>query len=220
MPERAAPTTQQAVNHPGCCTQPGDCAAERFDLKPDGSYLGVEDFCVLEARRAHGRYDGSYEGIERRIADFVSTPARVHAREQFALMVAFSCAIENGDAHLKNFAVTYDHPEGEVRLAPAYDIVSTTPYIPHDTLALTLDNSKAFPEREQLVKFIRGVTSKSHRAALEMLEHIAYGVSVSIARAEDYGRKHAKARVFSDRLEQVLKRGLNRLGLKPVPVRT
>ena len=144
--------------------------AERFDRKNDGSYLGIEDFCVLEARRAHGRYDGSYENIARRISDFVSPGALAQAREQYALMVAFSCAIENGDAHLKNFAVTYETPEREVRLAPAYDLISTTPYIPRDTLALRLDDSKAFPRREQLIRFMRFVTSRTQRAALELLD--------------------------------------------------
>ena len=189
--------------------------AERFDLRSDGSYLGVEDFCVLDARRAHGRYDGSYENIARRISDFVSANSLAQAREQYALMVAFACAIENGDAHLKNFAVSYETPEREVRLAPAYDIVSTTPYIPRDTLALTLNNSKAFPGRDELIKFIRFVTSKSQRAVLELLDRVAYGVSVSIARAAEYGKRHRDALGFADRLIEILSRGLGRLGLKP-----
>jgi serine/threonine-protein kinase HipA len=193
--------------------------AERFDRKNDGSYLGIEDFCVLEARRAHGRYDGSYENIARRISDFVSAGALAEAREQYALMVAFSCAIENGDAHLKNFAVTYETPEREVRLAPAYDLISTTPYIPRDTLALTLDDSKAFPRREQLIRFMRFVTSRSQRAALELLDRVAYGVSVSIAQAADYGRKYTQARAFANRLTEAMKRGLERLELKPFRVR-
>ena len=193
--------------------------AERFDRKDDGSYLGIEDFCVLEARRAHGRYDGSYENIARRISDFVSAGALAEAREQYALMVAFSCAIENGDAHLKNFAVTYETPEREVRLAPAYDLISTTPYIPRDTLALRLDDSKAFPRREQLIRFMRFVTSRTQRAALELLDRVAYGVSVSIAQAADYGRKHTQARTFANRLTEAMKRGLERLELKPVRVR-
>jgi serine/threonine-protein kinase HipA len=193
--------------------------AERFDRKNDGSYLGIEDFCVLEARRAHGRYDGSYENIARRISDFVSAGALAEAREQYALMVAFSCAIENGDAHLKNFAVTYETPEREVRLAPAYDLISTTPYIPRDTLALRLDDSKAFPRREQLIRFMRFVTSRTQRAALELLDRVAYGVSVSIAQAADYGRKYTQARAFANRLTEAMKRGLERLELKPVRVR-
>jgi serine/threonine-protein kinase HipA len=193
--------------------------AERFDRKNDGSYLGIEDFCVLEARRAHGRYDGSYENIARRISDFVSAGALAEAREQYALMVAFSCAIENGDAHLKNFAVTYETPEREVRLAPAYDLISTTPYIPRDTLALRLDDSKAFPRREQLIRFMRFVTARTQRAALELLDRVAYGVSVSIAQAADYGRKYTQARAFANRLTEAMKRGLERLELRPVRVR-
>src|SRR5262249_14063622 len=118
--------------------------AERFDRTDEGGYLGIEDFCVLDGRRAHGRYDGSYEHIARRISAFVSNTALVRAREQYARMIAYCCAIENGDAHLKNFAVLYEHPESEVRLAPAYDIVSTTPYMPRDTLALTLAGTKTF----------------------------------------------------------------------------
>jgi len=193
--------------------------AERFDLRPDGSYLGIEDFCVLNARRAHGRYDGSYENIARRISDFVSANVLAEAREQYALMVAFACAIENGDAHLKNFAVIYETPEREIRLAPAYDIVSTTPYIPRDTLALTLNDSKSFPARTQLIKFMRLVTSRTQTGVLELLDRVAYGVSISIAEATAYGRRHADARSFADRLIGVMTRGLDRLGLEPVPVR-
>jgi len=187
---------------------------ERFDLDPEGKYLGTEDFCVLEGRRAHGRYDGSYEGIARRIADFVSPGALAHAREQFALSVAYSCAIENGDAHLKNFSVLYDSPEGEVRFSPAYDLVSTTPYLPRDTLALTLGGTKQFPEREELVRFIRLVTAKGERGVLTMLEQVARGVRVAVREAREYGKKYAGARKFSDRLIEVMRRGVGRMGFR------
>jgi serine/threonine-protein kinase HipA len=188
--------------------------AERFDRAADGSYLGLEDFCVLEGRRAHGRYDGSYETIGRRISDFVSSRELANARKQFALMVAYSCAIENGDAHLKNFAVVYANPEGEVHLAPAYDIVSTTPYLPQDTLALTLGGSKRFPAREALLKFIREVTGPSARAATALLDQVAHGVNVAIAEAGQYAKEHRNASRFAERLTEVLTRGLDRLGYK------
>ena len=184
---------------------------ERFDLTAEGVYLGIEDFCVLDGRRAHGRYDGSYENIARRITDFVSPGPLAAAREQYALMVAYSCAIENGDAHLKNFCVIYENPEHEVRLAPAYDIVSTTPYIPRDTLALTLNNSKQFPTRDPLISFIRAVTAKSERAANELLSRVSHGAGIAIEEAERYGKQHADARKFSDRLIETLERGLARL---------
>lgn len=190
--------------------------ADRFDLGSDGTYLGVEDFCVLNGLRAHGRYSGSYEGVARRMAEFVSPRALPQAREQFALMVAYSCAIENGDAHLKNFAVLYESPEREVRLAPAYDILSTTPYIPRDTLALTLNGTKGFPARDSLTTFMKTVTGKSERTILEMLDRVAHGVSLAIDEAKLYGRKHAAAARFAQRIVEVMTRGLARLGYAPV----
>lgn len=191
--------------------------AERFDRRPDGTYLGLEDFCVLQGMRSHGRYDGSYEGVARRMTDFISPAALTQAREQYALMVAYSCAIENGDAHLKNFAVTYESPEREVRLAPAFDIVSTTPYLPRDTLALTLSGTKRFPSREPLLRLMRNITSKSMPATIELLDRIAHGVSVAIADARLYGKRHASGRRFADRLVEVMTRGLDRLGYRPDP---
>lgn len=189
--------------------------AERFDRREDGVYLGLEDFCVLEGMRSHGRYEGSYEGVARRMADFVSPEALPQAREQYALMVAYACAIENGDAHLKNFAVMYESPDREIRLAPAFDIVSTTPYLPRDTLALTLGGTKRFPSRDVLLRLMRNVTSKSLPAAVELLDRVAHGVGVAIAEAGLYGKRHASARRFSQRLIGVMTRGLDRLGYKP-----
>jgi serine/threonine-protein kinase HipA len=184
---------------------------ERFDRNPDGSYLGIEDFCVLDGRRAHGRYDGSYERVARRIKDFVSPGALARAREQFALMVAYSCAIENGDAHLKNFCVIYENPQAETHLAPAYDIVSTTPYLPRDTLALTLNESKTFPSRAVLLRFIRHVTSKTEKAAAALVEQVAEGVGVAIKEARQFGKQHRDAKRFTERLVESMSRGLARL---------
>jgi serine/threonine-protein kinase HipA len=184
--------------------------ADRFDRTSMGAYLCLEDFCVLDARRAHGRYDGSYESIAQRISEFVSPGSLTHAREQFALIVAYSCAIENGDAHRKNFSVIYETPQSEVRFAPAYDILSTTPYIPRDTLALTLNGTKQFPTRSELVRFIRFVTAKSERGAIETLDRVAQGVALAIKEAQRFAREHPAVRNFSDRLVEALTRGLER----------
>lgn len=192
--------------------------AERFDRRMDGTYLGLEDFCVLEGMRSHGRYDGSYEGIARRIADFISPTALPPALEQYALMVAYSCAIENGDAHLKNFAVMYGTPEEEIRLAPAFDVLCTTLYLPRDTLALTLSGTKQFPSRDPLLRFMRNITSKSIPATVELLDRVARGVSAAIAHAQLYGKRDAMARKFSDRLIQVMTRGLARIGYEPARI--
>lgn len=184
---------------------------DRFDLSPDGAYLGFEDFCVLDGRRAHGRYDGSYERIAKRITDFISPIALAKAREQYALMVAYACTIGNGDAHLKNFGVLYRHAEDVVELAPAYDIVSTLVYLPRDTLALTLGESKAFPERTQLIKFIRHVTGMAERAATRLLEQVAAGAREAIRQAENYAQRYKDVRLFTERFINVVRDGLKRL---------
>jgi serine/threonine-protein kinase HipA len=184
---------------------------DRFDLLADGSYLGIEDFCVLDGRRSHGRYDGSYEGIARRMGHYVSPGVLGKAKDQFALMVAYSCAVGNGDAHLKNFSVIYRHPEDEVDLAPAYDIVSTLPYIPKDTLALELSGSKEFPDRARLLKFVRQVTGRSSKAAQQLLDHAAAGIDVALAHAADYGRQHGDASEFVQRITAVMTAGRDRL---------
>lgn len=183
---------------------------DRFDLASDGSYLGIEDFCVLDGRRSHGRYDGSYEGIAKRMTSFVSPRALAHARDQYARIVAYSCTIGNGDAHLKNFSVLYRHAEDQVELAPAYDIVSTMPYAPRDTMALTMGDSKQFPDRTRLLKFVRQVTGKSDKAAQELLEQVRQGVKVAQQHADEYGRQHADAARFVERLNAVMKAGIER----------
>ena len=184
---------------------------DRFDLVADGRYLGIEDFCVLDGRRSHGRYDGSYEGIAKRMTDYVSPRALARAKEQFALIVAYSCAVGNGDAHLKNFSVLYRHPEDEVALAPAYDIVSTGPYIPDDTLALEMSGTKKFPDRVRLLKFVRQVTGKTDKAARQLLEQVGIGIDVALQLAADYGRQHADAAGFVERISEVMRAGSMRL---------
>ena len=182
----------------------------RFDLRSDGTYLGCEDFCVLSGLRAHGRYHGGYETIARRIAQFVSPEEQTGALEQFFSILALSCAVENGDAHLKNFAVLYENPEGVVSLAPAYDLVSTTLYQPRDTLALTLGDSKAFPKRSALVDFGRRSCGLSNATAQGVLERVAAGVDAACDEIDQFARAQPGFSRAAASLRAVFSRGLNR----------
>lgn len=186
-------------------------AIERFDLRPDGSYLGVEDFCVLDGRRAHGRYDGSYENVARRIRQFVSPGSRQAALEQFFSMVALSCAIENGDAHLKNFAVLYEHTESAVSLAPAYDVVCTTVYTPRDTLALTLGESKEFPERKRLLDFGTAACGLQVKKCGELVERVTDGVTRTNKEIRKSARENKGFEKAGALMAKAFERGLARL---------
>jgi len=165
--------------------------AERFDLRYDGSYLGCEDFCVLNGLRAHGRYTGSYEGIAERIAQFVSLENQRQAFEQFFATIALSCAIGNGDAHLKNFAVLYENPEAPVRLAPSYDLVCTTLYQARDVLALTLARSKSFPDRKRLTTFAHTACNLTAARTIDLLDRVVAGIKRAIKDVRRYAKQHA-----------------------------
>jgi serine/threonine-protein kinase HipA len=117
----------------------------RFDRDPGGVPLGFEDMSTLMGLGTQQKYEGSYERLAKVIR--INCPAE-RARESLAQlfdMVALSVVVGNGDAHLKNFGLLYTHPAvADARMAPAYDIVNTTAYLPHDALALTLGGSKSF----------------------------------------------------------------------------
>ncbi|HEV2607457.1 MAG TPA: type II toxin-antitoxin system HipA family toxin, partial [Xanthomonadaceae bacterium] len=130
-------------------------AMRRFDRTPEGAALGFEEAVVLMGMGAARKYEGSYERIAKIVELFCAPTRRLPALAQLFDQVALSCIIGNGDAHLKNFGVLYSDPTSEdVWLAPAYDLVNTTAYLPDDSLALTLGGSKSlFASRVHLLDF-------------------------------------------------------------------
>lgn len=184
---------------------------ERFDVTADGTYLGLEDFCVLNGLRSHGRYEGSYELVAKRIGQFATPAQRRESLRQFFLMLALSCAVENGDAHLKNFSMIYENPEGTVRLAPAYDVVSTTAYQARDVLALTLNGSKSFPDRESLMSFGRTACGLTARDVTNALDAVETGITAAIAEMRRTARKKKDFASTAEKLTAIFERGLARL---------
>jgi serine/threonine-protein kinase HipA len=124
---------------------------ERFDLD-DGRYLGFEDFCVLNALNTADKYAGGYETrLFKRARAFLDPASAHHGLERLFQLVVACVAVRNGDAHLKNFGVLYPSVDGPAELAPAYDVVTTTAYLPGDQLALTLDGTTRWPEARRLL---------------------------------------------------------------------
>ena len=153
---------------------------KRFDITDTGEYVGFEDMCALQGLGTEDKYTGSYERMVKTINDYVSPKYRQIAREQFFAVLTLSVMLRNGDAHLKNFGVLYADPTGgETKLAPVYDIVTTTAYIGKDVPALTIGGTKKWWDRKMLEKFgvahcglsvsrIAGIISKSGAAVLNI----------------------------------------------------
>ena len=145
----------------------------RFDRTPEGAPIGFEDMAVLMGRGADRKYQGSYAEIAKAIRLFVSPQNVRQALKVLFDAVALSCIVGNGDAHLKNFGVLYSDPTADdCRLAPIFDIVNTTAYIPEDVLALELGGSKVFfASKLHLLGFAKLCDVADPRARIEVLLH-------------------------------------------------
>ncbi len=167
---------------------------ERFDLAPDGSRLGFEDAASLMGQRVRDtfsdrKYHGSYERIVTALK-LINLPDAELAR--FFEQVAFTAMVRNGDGHLKNFGVLYSGVD-DVRLAPMFDVVSTSIYkyqrydggteLEDHTMALKLfagsRGSKIYPSPGDLLDFGRRVCGVSNPRAV--IERIAQGLTQSLS---------------------------------------
>ena len=146
---------------------------DRFDLRSDGTYRGFEDFCVLNARRTDEKYRGSYEtSIMKRFTEFANSPHVGEDLERLFTLIAVNCALRNGDAHLKNFGILYDDVEGEARLAPVYDLVTTSVYLPKDSMALTFMGTTKWASAKELQRLGETRMGGSPARVREILERI------------------------------------------------
>lgn len=124
---------------------------KRFD-KVEDSYIGFEDMCVLMGKQRDDKYEGSYEQIVKTIKTFVSSQNKKSSLLEFFKMIYLNYRLKNGDAHLKNFGLIYEGIDN-IKLAPAYDVVSTTVYIKNDIPALLLLGSKKWWDKKFIEKF-------------------------------------------------------------------
>lgn len=146
---------------------------ERFDLH-DGTYNGFEDFCVLNGLPTRRKYEGSYESqLFKRARDFLPAEHAPAAMETLFKLFVLNSAIRNGDAHLKNFGIVYNDVNGNARLAPVYDLVTTTAYIPVDNMALLLEGSKRWPDQRKLINLGQVRADLTNQRALQILEATA-----------------------------------------------
>jgi len=130
---------------------------QRFDRTPDGTPIGFEDMAVLAGLSSREKYKTSYTHVAKLVEAFASGSHVRPSLQALFDMVALSCVVGNGDAHLKNFGLLYTDPTtSDCRLAPAFDLVNTTAYIPEDVLALDLCGQKSFfAARQGLLDFAK-----------------------------------------------------------------
>jgi serine/threonine-protein kinase HipA len=182
---------------------------DRFDLRPDGSYRGFEDFCVLNARRTDEKYRGSYEtSIMKRFAEFANSSHVGEDLERLFTLIALNCALRNGDAHLKNFGIVYDDVEGEARLAPVYDLVTTSVYLPKDSMALTLNGTTKWPSAKELQRLGQTRMGGAPARIREILDRIAAAIAATSEEVRGYIKDHPEFDDIGNRMLQHWEQGV------------
>jgi serine/threonine-protein kinase HipA len=215
---------QLAANEHFCLTVAQNCGLEvppyrlaedgmalvidRFDLRPDGTYRGFEDFCVLNARRTDEKYRGSYEtSIMKRFQEFANSPDVNEDLEKLYTLIALNCALRNGDAHLKNFGIVYDDVLGEARLAPIYDLVTTAVYLPKDSMALTLKGTTKWPNAKELRRLGETRMGGAPAKVRQILERIDEAMSQTTTEVRSYIKEHPDFAEVGDRMLQEWEKG-------------
>ncbi|MBR2765183.1 MAG: type II toxin-antitoxin system HipA family toxin [Blautia sp.] len=116
-------------------------ATERFDRTFEGSTrvvsgrpcplrLHQEDFAQALGISSAEKYEHDQADYLRKMFGLLSAASTDPVADQLKLwdMVVFDYLIGNTDCHLKNFSLLYGKDLSTIRLAPAYDIVSTCVY--------------------------------------------------------------------------------------------
>lgn len=174
---------------------------ERFDLRADGSYRGLEDFCVLNGRRTEEKYRGSYEtGVMKRFQQFARSESLLAESIQLFTLIALNAAIRNGDAHLKNFAILYDEVEGDAHLAPVYDLVTTTVYLAQDRMALTMNGSNQWPSAKDLIQFGERRSLGTRQTFLKLFERISDALTDTTREVETYSKERPEFAAIGQRM--------------------
>jgi len=171
---------------------------KRFD-RIKGEKLHQEDFSQILGEK--NKYDGSFERIGKKIKEISDIPGL--DTQLFFERVLFFFVIGNGDAHLKNFSITYNK-KARKRLSPAYDIVSSKLVIPdEEDLALTLNGKKNNINKNDFEKFaetLKIATRVSYRNILGKIGLISSSIKNSILSIDEKKKLLTIVKERSERL--------------------
>ncbi len=121
----------------------GDSAfvIKRFD-RADGQAVHIEDFAQVFGVYPQDKYK---KASMRNIAQVIGIEGQDEDIAEVTRRLVFNTLIGNADMHLKNWSVIYKDKR-TASIAPAYDFVSTIPYIPDDSASLKISRSKKFSD--------------------------------------------------------------------------
>ena len=143
VPETQLLPINRIANIPNGIGKFGDSAfvIKRFD-RADGQAVHIEDFAQVFGVYPQDKYK---KASMRNIAQVIGIEGQDEDIAEFTRRLVFNTLIGNADMHLKNWSVIYKDRR-TASIAPAYDFVSTIPYIPDDSASLKISRSKKFSD--------------------------------------------------------------------------
>lgn len=117
-------------------------AIKRFDRIDGGGSTHIEDFAQVFGVYPHDKYK---KASMRNIAEVIGIEGQEDDIAEFTRRLVFNTLIGNADMHLKNWSLIYNDKRS-ASIAPAYDFVSTIPYIADKEAALKISRSKKFAD--------------------------------------------------------------------------
>ena len=175
---------------------------KRFDVRDDNTYLGFEDMCVLTARATDEKYNGSYEEIARVIKDVLNPTKRKESLKIFFTAIVMNHLLRNGDGHLKNYGVLYENDYEDARLAPIYDVITTTMYIKNDIPALKLGDGKLWWKEKTYKTFATKSCGLSKKEYDEVIDNCIKAVQKTKLEIKNYISQDPTVKKFLDDLQE------------------
>ena len=117
-------------------------AIKRFDRLENGSPVQIEDFAQVFDVYPKDKYKKANAA---NIAQVIGAESNETDIAEFIRRLVFNTLIGNTDMHLKNWSLIYPDRRS-AKLSPAYDFVSTIPYIEDEKAALKYSRTKRFDE--------------------------------------------------------------------------
>ncbi|MBV1870710.1 MAG: type II toxin-antitoxin system HipA family toxin [Gammaproteobacteria bacterium] len=117
-------------------------AIKRFDRIDGGGSVHIEDFAQVFGVYPYDKYK---KASMRNIAEVIGIEGQEDDIAEFTRRLVFNTLIGNADMHLKNWSLIYNDKRS-ASIAPAYDFVSTIPYIADKEAALKVSRSKKFAD--------------------------------------------------------------------------
>jgi serine/threonine-protein kinase HipA len=205
---RVMPTAKTEISDDGQAL-----VVHRFDVDEQGqARWGMEDFCALLGLRPSAKYDTTWERIARAVRDHVPGANRLATFRQLAQQLLLSHALRNADGHAKNLALLYSS-RADVRLAPAYDLLTTGVYAgyQHNPPAISFSGKKTWLPGKNLQRFIAATFGVPLREQLLMLETISDAVSSVAPQVREAMIRHPGFRDIGKRMLMAWSEGVQGL---------